>query len=78
MTTLTITIPDEVAARLADLAKEDGKDPGALAGDALRLYLAERAEEAADLAAAREALAEGGEPIPWEQVEAEWDKEDSK
>jgi len=29
------------------------------------------AEEEDDLAAAREAVAEGGDPIPWEQVKAE-------
>jgi hypothetical protein len=28
-------------------------------------------EDAEDLALVREALAEGGEPIPWEQVKAE-------
>jgi len=31
----------------------------------------EQAEEEADIAAARAALDEGGEPIPWEQVKAE-------
>jgi len=31
-------------------------------------------EDAEDLALVREALAEGGEPIPWEQVKAENDK----
>jgi hypothetical protein len=31
----------------------------------------EQAEEEADIAAARTALDEGGEPIPWEQVKAE-------
>lgn len=33
----------------------------------------EAAEDAADLAAARAALEEGGEPIPWEQVKVELD-----
>ena len=33
----------------------------------------EAAEDEADLAAARAALEEGGEPIPWEQVKAELD-----
>ena len=36
----------------------------------------EAREEAEDLAAAREALAEiaaGEKPVPWEQVKAEWD-----
>jgi len=33
----------------------------------------EAREEAEDLAAAREALADGEKPIPWEQVKAKWD-----
>jgi antitoxin (DNA-binding transcriptional repressor) of toxin-antitoxin stability system len=33
----------------------------------------EAAEDEADLAAARAALEEGGEPIPWEQVKAQLD-----
>ncbi len=57
MTTLTITLPDEVAARLADLAREDGRDPAALAGDALREYLAERAEDEEDARIAAERMA---------------------
>jgi predicted transcriptional regulator len=68
MTTLTINIPDEVAARLADLAKETGRTVEDLAGEYLAGNLAEIEEDAADLAAAREALAEGGDPIPAEEV----------
>ncbi len=76
MTNLTISIPDEVAARLADLARETGRTVEELAGEFLAGHLEEIEEDAADLAAAREALAEGGEPIPWEQVKAELGMED--
>ena len=76
MTTLTITIPDEVAARLADLARITDRTVEDLAGEYLAGRMEEIEEDAADLAAAREALAEGGEPIPWEQVKAELGMED--
>ncbi len=64
MTTLTITIPDEVAAQLAAAARTIGKTTE----DLVREYLAERVEDEADLAAALAAEAEGGEPIPIEEV----------
>jgi predicted transcriptional regulator len=78
MTTLTITIPDEVAAKLADLARESNRPLDELASEYLAGDIRDIEEDLADLAAAKEAEAEGGEPIPWEQIEAEWDAEDGK
>ncbi len=68
MTTLTITIPDEVAARLADLARITDRTVEDLAGEYLAGRIEEIEEDAADLTAAREAEAEGGKPIPLEEV----------
>lgn len=39
------------------------------------LRLLEEMEDAADVRAADEALAEGGEPIPWETIKAKMDAE---
>ncbi len=68
MTTLTITIPDEVAARLADLARLSNRPIEELAGEYLAGDIQDIDEDMADLAAALEAEAEGGEPIPAEEV----------
>jgi predicted transcriptional regulator len=48
MTTLTIAIPDDLAAKLAERAREDGRDASALAGDVLRDYLTELEEDEED------------------------------
>jgi hypothetical protein len=53
---LAAIVPAEIAAELESMAPE-----------AFRELL----EEFADAQAARQALAEGGEPVPWEQVKAE-------
>jgi predicted transcriptional regulator len=73
MTTLTITIPDEVAAKMAALARISNRPIEELAGEYLAGDIEDIDEDLADLTAAMEAEAEGGEPIPWETVKAELD-----
>ena len=53
------TLSDERAARVVSLIED--------------LAELEAREEAEDLAAAREALADGEAPVPWEQVKAKLD-----
>jgi hypothetical protein len=57
---LAAIVPAELAAELENLTPE-----------AFRELL----EDFADAEAARQALAEGGEPVPWEQVKAEAEAE---
>lgn len=53
-------------------ARQQDKPPGWVTRLRTMLQARRRArEDAEDLALVREALAEGGEPIPWEQVKAE-------
>lgn len=52
------------------IVQRRGKDVAAIVPLA-DLEMLERLEDGADLAAIREALAEGGEPIPWEKVKAD-------
>ncbi len=53
------TLSDERAARVVSLIED--------------LAELEARENAEDLAAAREALADGGAPVPWEKLKAELD-----
>ncbi len=53
---LAAIVPAEVAAELENLSPEDFR---------------ELLEDFADATAARRALAEDGEPVPWEQVKSE-------
>ena len=53
------TLSDERAARVVSLIED--------------LAELEAREDAEDLAAAREALADGGAPVPWEKLKAELD-----
>lgn len=53
------TLSDERAARVVSLIED--------------LAELEARENAEDLAAAREALADGGAPVPWEKLKAEMD-----
>ncbi len=53
------TLSDERAARVVSLIED--------------LADLEAREDAEDLAAAREALADGGAPVPWEKLKAELD-----
>ena len=68
-------LPDDVAARVRGGERVALPEEGAAVIPIEDLRLLEAMEEAEDLAALRVAEAEPGEPVPWETLKAELDRD---
>ncbi len=75
MSTARHILPDDITARIRDGERVELPDEGAAVVPLADLRLLEEIEDAADLAAVEAAVAEGGEPVPWETLKAEMNAE---
>ena len=64
-------LPDDIGARVRDGERVELPDEGAAIIPLADLRLLEEIEDREDAAAVEAALAEGGEPVPWETLKAE-------